>query len=192
MTAEVGVTIRALAKVWPRQTAPDGTGLCIEEARRAVAVLSRLDIPAKASATRCMAANAAAIPVLAAKLPIEEWPADAWSVGTEIGACQAESTAEPFRRQGWSGHVVVIGDGWLLDLTAPQFSRPLKGIHVPGPITTGYDAAMGVAHYNLALGGLVLYHPQPKVAKFRTSNAWQGAQMADIDELVRMVERRVA
>jgi hypothetical protein len=72
-------------------------------------------------------------------IPVSAWPDEAWSVGIRgTGRVSADS---------WDGHAVAYvpakvggGQAWLVDLSAPQMSRPDRGIDVP-PVALRVDGS---------------------------------------------------
>jgi len=188
---------------WPEGTHSDpdtGTGTCIEVSRLLVDTLRRLGISeAKAVAVDVVFGNAAAKGLQG--VPMDEWPPDAHTCGAGVGyqMLAAGSTTEPGRRKGFVGHVVVVGDDWMVDMTAQQFHRPDRGIIIEGPVCTGSVPGIGSKHHHeleLALpeGGWCLYVTRPEVKSYRTSNAWRSeVGLADtIDVLVAAVLQREA
>lgn len=63
---------------------------------------------------------------------------DAWTVGT--------AGDRRFGADGYDGHLVVtVDDRWVIDLSAPQFSRPRKAIRIPGPVVFDLNDAASSA-----------------------------------------------
>jgi len=167
---------------WPDGTAIDeatGQGACIESARLLVDALRRLGISdARALAVDVVYGNAASKAVRST--PIEDWPPEAYTVGAVIGdpGITPRSAREPGRRKGFVGHVVVVGEDWLIDMTAQQFHRPDHGIVIEGAVCAGgLDGISSKQRHELELdlpeGGWVRYVTRPEVKSYRTSNAWR-------------------
>jgi hypothetical protein len=185
--------VQVLAEVWADvydSPDPKDHARCITHTKRAIAVLARLNVPARPCAVRALAANAAALPYVF-RVPVSEWPPEAHSVGIMLEPIDAQSQAEPHRRKATSIHVVAVGDGWLFDPTARQFHRGLRDIIVPGPLVLPVPEGEDVIRADLERGGLIVYGLRPEVAAFRTTNAWQAADLGDVPALVSEVERRL-
>lgn len=172
------------------ETYPDGLsveggrGTCIETSKVAVAVLGRLGVACKAVAADVGAFNASAWLAYQAGVPFEEWPKGAYSVGVGCGIQEIDETSlasaqEPHRTSGFVGHVVVVGDDWLLDMTAPQLHRPDHGIIVVGPVLVGPVPGIGGKDpysVDLAVAGSmtrISYVTRPEIKRYRTSPAWR-------------------
>jgi len=108
----------AWPEVWPHE--PYTKGACILATRTAIEVGRYFGVTLTAQPLSVVVLNPAAKAEYAQQRPIDEWPPEAWSVGTH---CTDTVTAT-----GWEGHLIVVGDGMMADLTAGQFDRPEKGI----------------------------------------------------------------
>lgn len=93
-----------------------------------------------------------------------------WSVGTH-----GDGTIDGLL---WHGHLIALAEQRriLLDISADQFSRPAKGLLVPGPVTMplGPDDDLGAgiaAHAND--GGFVYYVQSSGNEAWRNFPAWQ-------------------
>lgn len=129
---------------------PDGRrrGRCVAATRVARAVLADLGVQSRPLACDVMAANAAAVRLIAEGIGADGWPpaANAWSIGSRCDSTPPAPIAnEPDRRRSFGGHLVLVGHGWFADLTAQQFHRPQLGILVPGAIVGPYDEDLVVA-----------------------------------------------
>lgn len=171
----------------------DGRGNCIEASRLAVAAWRRMGLDCKPVACDVMAFNSVARVLHSARVPIREWPEFAWSVGVRSGGRDEHDGTgrEPFRRFGWGGHVVVHGVGWFADLTAVQFNRPAKRIHVPGAVVGPLVDDVGVEH-PLDDGGLIRWYWRPELRSYRSTPAWrQDVERRPLDELIECVRERM-
>lgn len=124
---EVGVI--AVGKAWDAWwEEPGGLGerlnpnCCILATRLACKVLGRFGIPAWPVPTVTAYLNVLAEQCLRANMPVEAWPEGAWSIGV------GEHATGP----GYPGHLWMATANWMLDLSARQFDRPLKGLRAPG------------------------------------------------------------
>ncbi len=112
-----------------------------------------------------IAANAPAIELIDAHVPIDEWPDEAWSVGTS----HDERCGIPGR---YDGHVVCIVDGVLVDLTAGQMSRPQRGLLVPEVIVADGDV-LHEGEIDLPGGNRVTYVARPEQTGWRRAPDWK-------------------
>jgi len=97
---------------------------CIASARAVIDVCGYFGIKAKPQPVRLMVWNRLGAELAAAKLPVDQWPAAAWSVGIE-------ATGD-YGNGRWDGHLVAVTGTHLIDASLDQASRPDKGITV-GP-----------------------------------------------------------
>lgn len=183
--SDIPEPMRALLTIWPDDLAAvpgqAASGTCIESSKLAHRVMARFGVRTKVVACDVWMGNRHAVPHR--EKPLNEWPADAWSVGVQSGTGplvgKAASQAEPHRKQGFNGHVILIADSWLADMTAAQFDRPRHGIDVKGAIVLGgleglleknqtYEIVV-----NLSGGGEAVYRTRPDIASFRKANAWR-------------------
>lgn len=105
---------------------------CIVSTRLGLMVLEAVGIKARAQAVHVLVMNLKAWRLSQDRVPVEQWPDDAWSVGVND---RAEGT-------GWSGHLVVMArtletPRLLIDITADQFDRPARDMVVGGPVIMG-------------------------------------------------------
>jgi hypothetical protein len=94
---------------------------CILAARLAIELLREHGVRAWAEATNTVIFNRAGWELAEREVPHDQWPEHAWSVGA----------TEDAEGSGFPGHVWAAADGWLIDLSARQFHRPVR-IHVDG------------------------------------------------------------
>lgn len=95
-----------------------------------------------------------------------------WGVG--VGFSEPESDVGAFVGEGWNGHLVAISGNWLIDLSLPQASRPLKGLHLPQSaaflLSPGWKKDK---HLAFAGNGLrLLYELHPEIKTFTTTKDW--------------------
>ena len=105
---------------------------CIAASTTAVEVLRYFDIPAEAVACDVAFSNAEAWELFERHVPNELWPDSAWSVGSAHEQINDDN--------GYNGHVVLLVADMLIDITAPQYHRPKKGIIISGPIVADRPA----------------------------------------------------
>lgn len=173
---------------------PDGTGYCIFASKLAVTVLQgRLGVPCKALACNLYVFNALAHPLFDQGVPMGLWPDAAWSVGVSSQSRgEIVSEQEPGRRHGFAGHVVVVGDGWFLDMTPHQLARPAKGIIVPGAMVGPYDPAIPGVRCALPEDGLAEWRWRPELKGWRTAPGWRKTiERSYLDAVVEAVQRRL-
>jgi hypothetical protein len=88
---------------------------CINGTRIAVDVLTELGVRCRPVSVDVRVYNRFAVELYTAGVPIRQWPVHAHSIGTDL---------DNERSGQWGGHLIVEGDGWLLDVSARQFHRP--------------------------------------------------------------------
>lgn len=93
-----------------------GANCCVLTARVAIKTLAALGVKAWPLATETVIYNHAGAALWQAKVPIEQWPEHAWSVG----ALRSSPTTD----NGYAGHIWAATDEWVVDLSARQFHRP--------------------------------------------------------------------
>lgn len=190
------ILLRSFVRSWPENTfAVARGGTCIETTRAAVAVLRRLRLDARPLPVAVHAVNARAELLHVRRVPVEQWPSDAWSVGiVDLGVQSYDSLDEPSRRTGWAGHLIVAGPDWLLDLTAQQFSRPDHDLHIDGAmlgLSLRFDPTREGTRVALPRGGAIRYLPQPWHKAWRSTPAWrQDIDPRRLAAFVEVVRRR--
>lgn len=148
-------------------------GRCIEAARLSVAVLRRAGLECKAMACDVMAMSwMTAAAVQDGRTPRTQ--AIMVSCDKDLpGFATCEHDRCERDAESFSGHLVVVGPDWFLDLSAPQFHRPNIGVFIPGPIMGpgGWEGpgVMGLSDQ----GTQVHYRWRPEVARWRRTPAWR-------------------
>lgn len=109
------------------------TNNCILSTRLGVDVLQHYGVPARPQPVTVTAMNEEAYRLMAAGVPVPQWPDSAWSVGIEGTGKSDPATGS------WDGHLVIVlrnpeRTRTLIDLTADQLDRPHRGIDVGGPV----------------------------------------------------------
>lgn len=154
-----GAVLRALAdEVWPVLARNFRPNCCVAATRICVDVLARFGVAAEALPTEPVVANDR---FLAWERGGRQGlvPPGAWVIEVDL-----EST------EGFPGHLVVAarshGLGWVLDPTAPQFSRPARGILVEGAVLLGPARGPVEPVYFLPAGAMIAYrvHSDPGIA----------------------------
>lgn len=109
---------------------------CIATSRILIEVLARSGVAARPVPVVVKVENEKARALTEQRVPVEQWPDDAWSVAIDV-----QQEDEP---RHWNGHlcVMVKGEGFgqprvFIDPTADQFSRPERNLIVGGPILFG-------------------------------------------------------
>lgn len=114
--------VEALALAWKRWGQepgfPYGRDHCINGSRVALGALDLLGIPARPASVTFAIFNQFAWDMYCRQIPVDKWPEHAHSIGVD-----KRDTHDP-KPGGWYGHLIVEGDGWLLDVSAAQFDRP--------------------------------------------------------------------
>lgn len=160
-----------LAQTWRRTMAPQLTpSCCILAARMATNALTALGV------------RSIEIPVAVAaynqrgweerNLPIKDWSPDAWSVGAS-----SRQVAYQFRQDGgFDGHVVVGTENFVIDLSAPQFDRPMRSIVTGGPLVARWEAFEVVSRSSRKIGlleGVYLIEAEPWNTGYKESLDWK-------------------
>lgn len=161
-----------------------GERSCIVTSRVLLEVLDWLGTPGKPVPVAVMAFNEAGWQAASwdrpeQRLPVEQWPPQAWSVGVN-GSGRSEASTN-----GWDGHLVVVvsyrGRDWLLDGSLDQLSRPQRGIELAPLVTEVPSGWAGQSLLHLsrgtgeAEGGLhLLYDRMVKPGAWRDANDWRG------------------
>ena len=168
--ADLDTYVRTAAQVADDAGLPPGW--CITAAGVSREVLTRLGIPGvRVIGVDVAAFNATAWRLMRARVPMQYWPDDAWSVGTG-GTDRSDSS-------GWDGHALAYipskaggRSAWIVDPSAGQFSRPSSGLTVtPLYAPVPNDFLSGVAcPVPTAFGGLILRH-NPRLTHFRSALA---------------------
>lgn len=98
---------------------------CILGTRTLFDVMRVLDIPAQVVPVEALIWNMAAAPLIAAEIPFQQWPPNAWSVGAVTSA----------PGEGYPGHLILVADTddgrVLIDSSTGQFVRTRHGITPP-------------------------------------------------------------
>lgn len=102
------------------------SGWCVNSGRIGLDVLDKLNVAANVAVWDVIVGNDAGEQYLTNEIPVAEWPDHAWTVG--VHQSQAATPGHI------SGHVVIEVAGGVLDLSAPQFTRPKYGMNCPGPL----------------------------------------------------------
>lgn len=117
----------ALALAWSHVKVtwevPDEQGACISATRVGIEVLQRLGLKAKPFPCQLTVANLAAVRLIFDRVPVEEWPDEAWSLGVF-----ARSDGDRL----WNAHLAI--EWWaketrgLCDLDLARYARPEHGV----------------------------------------------------------------
>jgi hypothetical protein len=133
--ADERLVLDALADAWSSEIRPIvRINSCILAARAGTAALHYFDVDAVEVAGDMVVFNELAHDLFCQDVPLREWPAEAWSVGT----CEGSPG------DGYAGHLIIQTDGHLLDLTAYQSHRPHKALLVPDSVIIAVDTVLEV------------------------------------------------
>jgi hypothetical protein len=132
---------------------------CIAATKITEQVAGYFGLRGKARPVRIVVANQAAIPFITSGVPVTDWPAHAWSVGTD------GSQRRPGR---YPGHLVLLvrsrDAAYLVDSSLPQYARPRLGLSLR-PLVTRLNDAQPLKEDDPAVagidggGGVVTYWP---------------------------------
>lgn len=149
-------------------------------------MLSALGVDHKPLPCAVWAANAAGLALADAKVPVEEWPEEAFSIGVDPDY----TPPGPTRLDQWWGHLCIAGSDWLMDLTAQQFHRPQRGVIVEGgllvtdlPVDLTKDNTQ-MLEADLRGGGTIRYISRNELARWRMSSAWRQDVAPQIIDMV--------
>lgn len=163
-----------LARAWRESTLPATFGEvthCIEAAKLGRLALKRVFVDAEPLPCGYVICNAEAEALMGRGVPVSEWPGSAWSVGVDPDATDVPGV-------GWNGHLLLRGDGWIADLSAGQFSRPLRNLTVhawAAPIDPTKDVLTEPTRYAAPDGNVVaLVVPRPELRAWKNGSAWRG------------------
>jgi hypothetical protein len=138
---------------------------CIAATRMGLEVCRYFGIAARPQSVRMMAVNALArAAITAGEEP--DWAAGAWSVGIA-------GNGQPQTPGGWDGHLVLVADRTLVDLSLDQASRPAKDLPLNAAtfrLDDTFDHGEWV-HYRL--GPATVSYQQTRDLTWRTSPDWQ-------------------
>jgi hypothetical protein len=141
---------------------------CIASTRAVMEVLRYYATPARAVAVRVVVWNRLAAELTEQKIPKEEWPAEAWSVGI---AGKSRWTGDG----RWDGHLVAVTPTRLLDVSMDQMDRPRKGIHLPPGAFVLPDDGLPEGEFGFRRDdGIVVLYEATGDGFFRRSSNWSG------------------
>lgn len=161
-------TAIAVAGAWNASWLPATFGErthCIEAAKIGLAVLKELGVTARPLPCAYRIANPLAHEFISTRQPVSEWPDDAWAIGVD-----PDSNAPG---PGWNGHVVVLGDGFMLDLSAGQFHRrhiPSKAYAAP---LDDMDPTLPMRFERVGDDIVVEVWPRPELRAWKNGSAWR-------------------
>jgi hypothetical protein len=105
---------------------------CIAATTIVADALEYFGVDAKPMATDIIVYNAAARPFHQDQVPTDEWPDEAWSIGSDHD--------RPAGGPGYDGHLVLmLEDKGFVDLTCNQYRKPSKDIRMKAPLWLGFD-----------------------------------------------------
>jgi hypothetical protein len=180
-------TVRLLADAWGRWTReadfPFSPDHCINGTRVALGALRAHHIKAKPLSVQIVLFNKLAFDLFNDGLPVAEWPPEAWSVG--VGPDARKNAG------GWDGHLLCEGDGWTLDVSAAQFTRPGR-LSVPGPFVADENLpAQGWATFGDRFGQVLALRRWPDNEGWKRAPGWNRLHIDEVAELLmRMEEER--
>ncbi|MEU8272647.1 hypothetical protein AB0B89_36560 [Sphaerisporangium sp. NPDC049002] len=141
---------------------------CIAAGHIAQQAARYFGLPGHLQPVQALVANTAAIELIVAQVPPEQWPEEAWSVGTS-----GES-----RPERYPGHIVLTfphaSGTVILDPSLPQFTRPRLGVLLSPLVAVQPrmwpDGATRAVFERP--GGAVSYEPYQDGGLYRTSPDW--------------------
>lgn len=187
MTPEQRMTVEAMARAWGQwqvePSFPFDDSHCINGARVVTRALEKLGIPSRAVSVQFLLFNRPAWMLFNQDVPLSEWPDEAWSLG--IGP----NVTAAVRGTKWDGHVVVEGEGWVLDISAMQFNRPgrivIDGPRLLPPLPTNGK----FLELHDERGQVLLIKPWPENNGWRSAGGWMRLHGTEVKEIVRRTLR---
>lgn len=155
MTKKIDLT--KITEYWQNEVAEQvSPWSCVLAARLVTKALQTLDVPCDILRCDALALNDEAVFYFSQGVPIADWSPTAWTVGANSNP-KSEGTHLTVRWEGggFDGHLIVVAQGHIIDLTAYQFDRPERGIVTGGSLlvptskTTRKNAPSGFggSHY---------------------------------------------
>ena len=149
---------------------------CVLNCKVALDALARFGVKAAPLCVDVGAFNAQAWRLYNADVPVDQWPADAYSIGTDAGL-----PVDPANGK-WSGYLVLIAGDRLIDVSLDQLSRPAYGI-VLEPRTVGFQTGWGKDGDQLGVeipprGVMVKYVVNATADTWRRAPDWQDSDLA--------------
>lgn len=183
-----------LGEAMPRFDALFTKNSCLNSTRVLMDVLAAFGVRSRPLSVECVAFNAAFVHLVSrlGRFPTREESfaasdeTGAWSVGVDTRPSSTDAA-----KNAWAGHLVlVVQDEWLLDGSAGQMARPLRGILVPPYVLTEEPVKQATRLYvKLDAGGLLVYTPRPSDTSFLGAAWFQ--QSAGNRQLVREIVQAV-
>jgi len=164
--------IRALAGAWRRKVAPHvKDNSCILAARLGVQALQSWGIKCREVPIELNVSNQQGWKDR--HKPLEQWHPDSWAVGAGRRPKQVWITPDPFQK-GYDGHLVILTDEHLIDLTVTQCNRPSKNIVAAGPLIVKLSAMEIIDGYftTQLLEGVYSCVPDDGNTAYKTSHDW--------------------
>lgn len=162
MPTELGL-LTALIEKWPDLIARKGFGPnhCILATRTAIEVGRYFGFEWSPLPIDFAMFNAEGFESFMTNIPVSEWPESAWSIGASCGLANGE----------WTGHMVVRTHRHLADLSAAQFDRPAKDLHVK-PWIIERSTETPPWWFNRDDGVRFVIMPRPDVRSYHKARDW--------------------
>lgn len=185
MTPEQRLTVEAMARAWGQwQDSPEfpfSDDHCINGSRVVIRALDKFGIKAKPLSVQFMLFNKHAWALYLDGVPVAEWPDYAWSLGCGPGASRGVGGK-------WDGHLCVEGEGFTLDISARQFTRPGK-IVIDSPRIMPPLPKNEWSHMDDELGQVLLIRPWPENNHWRNTGGWKRLHGTEVREIVTRTKR---
>jgi hypothetical protein len=160
---------------------PD-SGYCINGTRTVIGALRALGVAARPVSVEMLLCNEMAWGLIADKVPNEEWPEAAHSIGIGMGV-------DELREGRWDGHLITEGDGWTMDVSAQTSRRPGR-IEIEGPFVFPRNLPdEGTAAFRSPRGVMIVARRTPQNNGWRQAPGWKRLHAAEQEELVRRTRR---
>lgn len=163
---------KALASSWDIPGLPPSS--CIASAKIGQEVLRRLGVNSKPVPCAIWVGNEEAVDMLDSGLDVDLWPPTAYSVG--INPDMQPLIVPGATHNGWNGHLILEGTGWIADYSAGQFARPEKGLWMgPWALREGVEAKVTDDGWQLInrRGTAVIIETRRELAAWRNVPDWR-------------------
>lgn len=155
-------------------------GYCVNATRVGIQALRAFGVFAKPASVTLVVLNQAADQLARAGVPVEQWPAHAWSVGVGYGDNAVNG--------GWDGHLLIDGGDWALDLSGEAYERQGR-IDIRGPLLLPALPPLGERQAWTFAKHTFVIERAPQHNAWRRLNGWKVRSIEAEHELVARTKR---
>jgi hypothetical protein len=186
VTPEQRMTVEAMSRAWgewQREAGfPFSPDHCINGSRVVTRALEKLGVRSRPVSVQFLLFNRPAWMLFEQDVPVSEWPHEAWSLG--VGPNAQGSVGGR-----WDGHLCVEGEGWTLDISAAQFTRPGR-IVIDGPrLMPALPTNGHFMQLEDPRGQVLLIKPWPENNGWRAAGGWRRLHGTEVKEIVSRTQR---